>query len=217
MAVIYYPSCKFTAFSPDTSSNISEYLAKRYGMIIEGCCRPNHLKMTKEDTAVCICNTCSAICSEDSNATVKSIWEILQDDDEFPFPDLHHEKMTLQDCWRCYDSRAEQDAVRKILKKMNVDIVELEENYEKTRFCGTSVHIPLVKENGMYAPKRFIEDAEGMFIPKTSEEQKELMVKHCELITTDKVVCYCVPCTKGIRIGGKQGIHLMDLMLGKEK
>lgn len=212
MSTYYYPSCKFTAFSPKTSEQISDYLAKRYGMTIQGCCRPAHALMTEDDTAYCVCNTCSAICSEDSPATVKSIWELLQNDDDFPFPDLHHETMTLQDCWRCYDRREEQDAVRAILRKINVDVIELKENFEKTKFCGTSLHIPLVQANADFAPKRFVENAAGMFIPKTEEEQKALMVEHCSKIKTDKVICYCVPCTNGIRKGGKQGIHLMDLL-----
>lgn len=214
MATYYYPSCKFTEFSPKTSRKISEYLSSRYGMEIQGCCRPAHADMREEDVAVCICNTCAAICSEDSKAQVKSVWEILQDDEEFPFPDFRHERMTVQDCWRCYDRREEQEAVRKILRRMNIEVVELEENYEKTRYCGTSVHIPLVPANARFAPRRFIENAAGMFIPKTSEEQKRLMEEHCRQIQTEKVVCYCVPCTKGIRLGGKRGIHLMDLLFG---
>jgi len=212
MAVYYYPSCKFTAFSPITSKRITEYLIKRFDMTIQGCCRPTHQLMTGDDTAVCVCNTCAAICTEDSTAQVISLWEILQDDDEFPFPDLHQETMALQDCWRCYDRRAEQDAVRSILRKMNVDIAPLDENYEKTRFCGMSLHQPLVPANAVFAPKRFVEDADGMFISKDAEEQKSLMEEHCRKIPADKVICYCVPCTKGIRAGGKQGIHLLDLL-----
>lgn len=217
MAVYYYPSCKFTAFSPETSSRISGYLAERFHMTIQDCCRQTHRLMTEEDTAVCVCNTCAAICLEDSRARVISLWELLLDDEEFPFPDLHGEAMTLQDCWRCYDRRAEQEAVRGILKNMNVNIVELDENYGKIRFCGTSLHQPLVQANADFAPKRFVEDAQGMFLPKTEEEQKALMREHCSKILTDKVVCYCVPCTKGIRAGGKQGIHLLDLIFENMK
>lgn len=217
MATIYYPSCKFTAFSPDSSKEISDYLARRFGMTVAGCCRPAHGAMTEDDTAVCICNTCATICGEDSKAKVVSIWEILQNDDEFPFPDLHHEKMTLQDCWRCRDNRAEQDAVRNILRKINVDIVEQEENYDKTHFCGTTLYQPLPEANGRFAPRHFIEEAEGMFRPHTPEEQRALMEAHCANIHTDKVICYCVPCTQGIRTGGKQGIHLMDLLLHADK
>ena len=213
MAYIYYPSCKFTAFSPESSAAISKILKERYGFTIAGCCRPGHKELTAADTAVTVCNTCAAICSEDSLAASISLWEILDQDDAFPLPDYSREEMTLQDCWRAYDRPKLQDAVRSLLRKMNVTIIEQEENREKTRFCGASLYMPLAKENGLYAPHRFIENAQGFFIPHTKEEQQTLMKEHCAKIYTDKVVCYCVPCTKGIRMGGKQGIHLLDLIL----
>jgi len=56
-----------------------------------------------------------------------------------------------------------------------------------------------------------------MFVPHSEEQKDALMREHCRLIPADRVVCYCVPCTQGIRRGGKQGIHLMDLILGLEE
>lgn len=214
MAFYYYPSCKFTAALPEVSKAASSMVEERYGMTVMGCCRPNHLTMTAEDTAVTICNTCSAICEEDSPAQVTSIWEVIDRDPDFPFPDYHGEVMTLQDCWRCHDRRAEQEAVRSLLRKMNIQIVELPENFEKTRFCGITLHIPLPKSNGDLAPKRFIELADGMFVPKSPEEQERLMKAHCAAITTNKVVCYCTSCRAGILKGGKEAPHLMALLLG---
>ena len=214
MSTIYYPSCKFTAMSPESSEKISDYLSREHGITIEGCCRPSHPHLTAQDTAITICNTCAAICSEDSPAKIISLWEILDQDPNFKLPDFHQEAMTLQDCWRSYDRPDVQAHVRSLLRKMNVNIVELPENHEKTRFCGTSLYSPLPEANGKFAPRRFIENAEGLFIPHTEEEKKELMRQHCASITTDKVICYCVPCTKGIQLGGKQGIHLLDLIFG---
>ncbi len=213
MATIYYPSCKFTAFSPDSSEKICQILQSRYGYTIAGCCRPHHQTLTAKDTVVTVCNTCAAICLEDSPAKVVSLWEIIDQDPDFPLPDYSGEVMTLQDCWRAYDRPEVQHAVRNLLKKMHIQVVELEDNRENTRFCGMSTHIPLLEANGRFAPRRFIQQAEGQFIPKSEEERIHLMKKHCEKITTDKVVCYCVPCTQGIRKGGKQGIHLLDLIL----
>lgn len=213
MSTVYFPSCKFTEFSPESSRKITAYLARRYGMQIEGCCRPNHTKLTPEDRAYCVCNTCAAICEESSPADVHSIWELLQNDEEFPWPDYHGRTMALQDCWRCHDKPAEQDAVRVVLRKMNIHYIELAENREKNRFCGTSLYIPLHPENARFAPKRFVENGSGFFVPTSPEEQKKLMEAHCASIPCDEVVCYCVPCTKGIRLGGKTAHHLMDLAL----
>lgn len=214
MSIIYYPSCKYTAFSPNGSARISEIVQQRYGFMVAGCCREGHLSMSSADTAITICNTCAAICSEDSPARVRSIWEILDEDESFPLPDLHGEAMALQDCWRAFDKKEVQQAVRHLLQKMNVVVVELPENHENTRYCGVTLLSPLVKANGEFAPNRFIKNAKGFFQPHTEEQKTAQMQEHCRAIPVDKVVCYCVPCTEGIRKGGKQGIHLMDLILG---
>lgn len=68
------------------------------------------------------------------------------------------------------------------------------------------------KRNLKLAPKRFVENADGKFIPTTSEEQERLMREHCQNITTDKVVAYCHYCVKGLKIGGKQAKHLASLL-----
>ena len=35
-------------------------------------------------------------------------------------------------------------------------------------------------------------------------------------VETDKVVCYCKFCTDGINTGGKQGLHLIELLFPTE-
>lgn len=216
MATIYFPSCKFTAYSPKSSKKIQDYLSEKFNFQIGSCCRPGHKKLKKEDEVIYICNTCAAFCKEDSAAEkITSVWELLADDEQFLFPDYSRQKITIQDCWRTYDNISHQKAVRKILQKMNIDIVELKENYDKTRFCGMTLYQPLPKENGEFAPVRFIENASEFFHPHPEEEQIALMKKHCETIETDEVICYCPGCISGINHGGKKGVHLLDLMFGK--
>lgn len=213
MALIYYSSCKYTAFSPEYSNKIQKYLKDNFGMTIHGCCRPNHSSLTPDDTAICICNTCSAICRESSKADkIISLWEFLNQDNNFPFPDYHGSKITIQDCWRCNDRSSQHEAVRSLLRKMNFEFLELSNNRTNTKFCGTSTLAPPVASNCKLAPKRFIEFANGLFIPHTEEEQIDKMKLHCQKIETDLVACYCVPCTKGIRLGGKKSVHLLNLL-----
>lgn len=217
MSQIYLPSCKFTVYSPKASEIIKKYLSDNYDMQIAGCCRPNHKNFTSDDTIVYICNTCAAFCREDSSAKkVVSVWELLGNDENFPFPDYGHRKMAIQDCWRGYDNKPQQKAIRRILQKMNIEIEELADNFDKTRFCGTTLYETLPEQNGNFAPKRFVENAKGLFQFHTEEEHNILMKEHCDKIHSDEVVCYCIACIKGINFGGKKGIHLLDLMLGLE-
>lgn len=213
MSMIYFPSCKFTAYSPASSGKIKEYLQANYDIQIAGCCRPGHKSVTEKDTVIYICNTCATFCRESTSAhQVLSIWELLTQDKKFPFPDHRGKTLTLQDCWRSHDNQAQQEAVREILRLMNIEILEMEENYDQTKFCGTSLLEPLPKQNGELAPRRFIENADRFFSSHTPEEQESLMKNHCASIQTNEVVGYCVACVKGINLGGKQGIHLLDLL-----
>lgn len=215
MPMMYLPSCKFTAYSPEASKRIKAYLTEHYEVQIGGCCRPGHKKLTADDTVIYICNTCAAFCQEDSPAEkIISIWELLDNDEQFSFPDYGQPKMAVQDCWRVYDNEAQKRAVRRILEKMNIVVEELDESFSKTRFCGTSLYEALPKQNGEFAPNRFIKHAEDCFVPHTAEEQAALMETHCAAIDSGTVVCYCVACAKGITLGGKQAVHLLELMFG---
>ena len=128
------------------------------------------------------------------------------------YPDYGCERMTIQDCWRQYDNQAEQAAVRELLRRMNIEVVEMAENREHTRFCGTSLYRPAPPRNLKMAPKRFVEDAEGMFVTHTEEEQKQLMEEHCQQYQTKKVVAYCHYCTEGLRLAGQPHYHIAELL-----
>lgn len=219
MATIYFPSCKFQASYPETAKKAARYISTRYGMTITGCCRGKLQLVQEEDIAVCICSACSAFCYESSQAReVISIWEVLAKDEHFPFPDYQGEEITLQDCWRAYDKRSEQEAIRELMRKMNIRVVELPENYEKTRFCGTLVLQVPPAYYGQFAPKRFGKEVpDGFFQAYTDEDKLERMQRHCAGIPTEKAACSCVACAKGIDLGGKKSVHVMELLFAATK
>lgn len=41
-----------------------------------------------------------------AGATARSLWEVIDQDDAFAFPDYRGMRVTLQDCWRTRDRRA---------------------------------------------------------------------------------------------------------------
>lgn len=149
---IYVASCVFTQNYPKLSMRIQRYLKERFNMQIIRCCVPGYKikefedsmpdwmrpqwknlppyqEFSKENTMVYVCHNCSAIFQETQpQIKLLSLWELILADAEFPFPDYRHENMTIQDCWRSYDNRKEQEAVRSLLMKMNIDAVELEDN-----------------------------------------------------------------------------------------
>ena len=213
MSMVFFPSCKIKARYPYASARLRELLEEKYDMKTVGCCKADHGKTTADNTAVVICNNCGAIVEESGNAGMPVfVWELIDSMEDFEFPDYHGERMALQDCWRAYDRREVQDAIRSIMRKMNIDIEELPENYEKTRFCGADLMEPCTAVEKRFAPRRY--DAEGghMYKPMDPEAQDKALREHCRTIESDKVVCYCLACYDGLERGGKKAIHLIDLL-----
>lgn len=240
MRQIYIAGCVFTARYPKLSFQIQNYMG-RCGMEVVRCCVPKYklreftdqmpqdrrdswssLPDSAEFNADCqaysICHNCSAILEEwKPDVSVKSIWEWILEDTEFPYPDYQGMEAVLQDCWRAYDRRSEQDAVRELLQRMNIRVIELPDNYEKTVFCGNSLYRPAPVRNLKLAPTRFVEGAKGLFEPHSMEEQKRLMECYCQRFQDRQVVAYCHYCTEGLSLDGAHAVHLAELLFREEE
>lgn len=238
MANSYYiASCVFTSQFPELSYKIQKYIETRFSMPIVRCCFPKYkLKEFEEkmpegllrdtwsslpdcapfepgDTVYSLCHNCSNIIEETHpDVTIKSLWELILNDSRFPFPDYSGMKVTVQDCWRARERHDEQDAVRELLKKMNILYVEAPQNRENTRYCGSSLLRPQPPRNPKVAPRHYDIEAQGLFIPHTEEEQVALMQEYCGTLETETVVCYCHYCLEGLIQGGKDGRHIAQLL-----
>lgn len=142
---------------------------------------------------------------------VHSLWELIDNDKDFPFPAYSGMRVTLQDCWRMRDRNATHDAVRSLLTKMNIEYIEVPMNREKADFCGKSLYRPQVDRNPKLAPKHYKENIEGLFKEHT-EEQIQIMKEYCSQYKTEAVVCYCHYCLEGLLAGGVKGIHVAELL-----
>lgn len=236
--VKYIASCKFTLLHPELSFRIQHYLQQHFELEVMRCCvysykvkeyeeamppsistewrNTPHWQNTDEgDIVISICHNCTAIYQEQHpEVKVVSLWEWLLRDDSFNYPDYNGKSMTIQDCWRQADNRAEQNAVRELAQRMNIKVVELSENREKTRFCGYSTLQPSIRRNAILAPKRFVENAKGMFLPHTEEEQKQILTEYAKQYTTDTVLTYCHYCSQGLDLIHKPNKHIAELLFG---
>ena len=213
MSYVFFPSCKAKADYPAASALLQEYIAERYGVAPIGCCRVHHKKLTSADTGLVVCNNCAAILEESSQAgNIEFVWNLIDNDTSFPFPDYHNQAMTVQDCWVAVEKKALQDTIRSLLRKMNIHIVELADNYDRTRFCGVNLLAKCNPSNAKLAPRRYVIEGSHMFTPCEPEEQRARFQNHCKQITTERVACYCKFCTDAINMGGKKGTHILELL-----
>lgn len=174
---------------------------------------PHTADFSDGDCVYSLCSNCSNIIEEcNPGVNVHSLWELIDNDSTFHLPDYSGMKVTIQDCWRSRDRSEVQNSVRSLLTKMNIEYVEAQKNHAETDFCGVTLYKPQIARNPALAPKHYKYGTEGLFLPHTEEEQRQIMKDYCSNYKTDTVVCYCHYCLEGLQIGGVNGIHIANLL-----
>ena len=59
---------------------------------------------------------------------------------------------------------------------------------------------------------RYVKQFPHMFTPMDADKQTACFHSYCEQIEANKVVYYCKYCVYGINMGGKTGVHLLELL-----
>ena len=238
MSDYYIASCVFTSKFPLLSRRIQDY-ARARGLGVVRCCVPRYkirefeekmpegelrdawralpdsAAFASGDRVYSLCHNCNNIIEETRPGTqVHSLWELIDADSAFSLPDLAGQTMYVQDCWRARERSAEHAAVRSLLDKMHVRVLELPENRERTDFCGVSLYRLQPPRNPRLAPKHYVEGTEGKFLPHTPEEQAALMRDYCRRFGGEQVLCYCHYCLEGLTLGGADAKHLAELLFG---
>lgn len=206
---IFFPSCNFTKASPKTAKIVRDYFKER--MPVAGCCFYDKKEYTQEDVGLVLCQACRQQIS--SKIKTKTIWEYFDEDETFVFPNYNHQKMNLQDCFRDKDHPEVHKAVRSLLKKMNIDVIEIEDNKENSTFCGNLHFYPKDKKS-----LDLLNQFPDTKISKLPEEiQIQLMENYCQQFDLNyPVIVDCNRCLKGVTMGKAKGVHLLDLLMGKE-
>ena len=194
MKQVYAPGCALLIYKPELSQKMLEFLNKGLNNIPEHlvCCRhkPNLANGTQ------VINTCAG-CDRryrelyEGISTV-SLWEILAESKTFPFPDYNGAEMSIHDACPTRSEERVHLAIRKLLEKMNIKIIEPKNTGTKAVCCGDSFYGTL-----------------------PVEQVKEQMKRRAAEMPCDNVVVYCVSCIKAMHIGGKKPRYILDLLWGE--
>ena len=142
MAEYYIASCVFTSQFPELSLRIQNSVRERFGYTVVRCCVPKYKirefeeKMPEGalrecwsslpdsglfaagDNVYSLCHYCNNIIGEmHSGVQVHSLWELIDSDSAFSFPNFHGFRAYVQDCWRSRDRIDEQNAMWKVLSE----------------------------------------------------------------------------------------------------
>lgn len=181
-------------YKPEFGRIVLDFLQREDNTVGEHliCCRhePNLPAGTQ------IINTCAG-CDRRYRELYKgintvSLWELLANNESFGFPDYGGLEMTVLDACPTRDQDRVHDAVRALLRRMNIRVVEPAATRRKGICCGDSFYgvLPV-------------------------EAVKERMKIRASEMPSEDVVVYCVSCCKSMHIGGKRPRYLLDLLFGE--
>lgn len=194
MQQVFAPGCALIIYKPELAKRLLEFFNKELGNITEHltCCHhePNFSNVTD---VINVCAGCDRRYRElYEGVTTISLWEMLAESKSFPFPNYQGKEMAIHDACPTRTEERVHDAIRILLKKMNIKVVEPKNTRTRAICCGDSFY-PM----------------------QTIDKVKEKMKKRADEMPCEDVVVYCVSCIKSMHIGGKKPHYIVDLLFNE--
>jgi hypothetical protein len=193
--MVFAPGCALMLYKPELAHKIFQILNGFFGeMEVLNICCHHDPQFVQETLVINICPGCDKRFRNDyTNTSTLSLWEILAENDLITFPDYSGQTMSIIDACPTRDREKIHTAIRELLRKMNITLVEPEKTRTKSTCCGDSFYgvIPV-------------------------EKVKEQMRKRASEMPVEDVVVYCISCVKSVYVGGKKPHYLVDLLFGEE-
>ncbi len=190
METVFAPGCALKIYKPHLAEQLQKFLDKPEYLT---CCRHSPDDLNKPTEIINVCSGCDRRYRSlyDGISTI-SLWQILADSD-FSFPDYGGVKMTIHDACPTRTEERVHIGARKLLERMNIEVVEPPHTRTKAKCCGDSLHgnVPL---------------------DEVLKKQKE----RADEMPCDDVVVYCVSCIKSMHNGGKKPRYLVDLLFKED-
>jgi len=195
MQRLFAPGCALMLYKAELAQKIYDFLQMNIGdmLLYDICCRyAPDLK-----TGTFIINTCPGCdrCFRSlyEGITTISLWEVIDACPDFPFPDYEGKQMAVHDACPVRTEQRVHHAVRNLLQKMHIEVVEPQHTKGDSLCCGDS-----------------------LYGTRPVAEVKQNMRQRASSMPCDDVVVYCISCIKSMHIGGKSPRYLPDLLFGEQ-
>lgn len=190
----FNPGCALSIYKPKMEHKILRFLNQSYKetTMHNTCCR-HEPQLEKGSLIINVCAGCDRRFGNlYEGITTISLWEIIDGIDSFEYPDYEGLKVSVHDPCPVRERPQVHQAVRNLLIKMNIEVVETKLNGKRSVCCGDDFYpkLPLNKVH-------------------------KLMKKRADAMPCEDVCVYCVSCIKSLYIGGKNPMHLIDLLMSE--
>ena len=186
---LFAPGCALREYKPELIDRMTVFLTEKG--LVSGtfltCCKTDNAVQGPLTLITC-CPGCEHMFhTRYPDVMTVSLWKVLLDTD-FPFPDYHHELMSIHDSChsRSRNSSEKQAAVRALCGRMKIDLKEPAYTLDETRCCGGCASDPAARRS----------------MARTRAED----------FPTDNVVVYCTGCTRSLSVTRVHPRHILDLL-----
>jgi len=192
---VYAPGCALMLYKPHLAERVLAHLNANDAVVASllTCCR-HESNLEPGSVVINTCAGCDRRYRElyEGVSTI-SLWEVLATSDTFDFPDYHGAEMAIHDACPTRTEERVHVAVRTLLDRMNIVVVEPKSTRTHAVCCGDSFlgELPV-------------------------DRVKDLMAKRADSMPREDVVVYCVSCVKAMHIGGKRPRYLVDLLFAED-
>lgn len=190
----FNPGCALCIYKPDAPKQILSILNYYFGAVnLHSVCCRHEPKLPHGATIINNCAGCDRrFRSLYEGIQTISLWEVLDALPALPLPQYEGLTLSVHDSCSYRPKPQVHTAVRSLLAKMGVSIIESEFSGTKSICCGDNFYgrIPL-------------------------GEVRAFQKKRAAQMPCQEVAVYCVSCIKSMAVGGKTARYMVDLMLGE--
>ena len=218
--IVFFPGCSLSSYSPDIVMDTYEYLKEKLpevAIALKCCGNPTYsmgesekfsklyndldreFKNNNVKEVIVACENCyKTIKNNSPDIKVSSLWEVISKhgvpDRKKSYYESLDKAFSIHDPCPTRNESKMHDAVRSILSELGIKVKEMEFTREKTLCCGSGAMIGVTsKELAM----------------KQGEKRANQSTETC-------IISYCEECVESIRKGGKESIHILDLLFNKD-
>ncbi|MDY5423211.1 4Fe-4S binding protein [Hornefia butyriciproducens] len=190
----FNPGCALSLYKPDVPQLMLNLLNKHFGNVKfhNTCCRHD----PKLESGSTIINNCAG-CDRRFRSLYEGIntisyWEIIDSIPGLELPDHSGLTVSIHDSCGYRHKPQVHEAIRSLLRKMNINIVEAEYSGTESVCCGDNFY---------------------GYVPNTEVQERIRM--RAEQFPCQDVVVYCIGCVRAMIEGGKTPRYLPDLLFDR--
>ena len=190
----FNPGCAMSLYKPEAVEEVLHLLNRRFlpTQLHTTCCH-HEPELPAGSTIINNCAGCDRrFRSLYEGVQTISLWEVLDAIPALPLPTYDGMQLSVHDSCSFRKKPQVHQAVRSLLDKMHIEVVESPFSGTKSICCGDNFygHIP-------------------------TDEVRAFQKKRAAQMPCQDVAVYCVSCIKSMAFGGKTPHHMLDLVLGE--